>query len=760
MYNITWNGNCYGLSLLAIAQYLGKVDLKPYFTHTGNYLHQFGYDSVVQQSHGDIDADIYALYHNGADGNPVINETAVQLIEKAQVAQFSKILQKKTKSYLAKDIPSLLSHLNQENPTPLLIKMDGDLDHAVVTDTTKYPISLGNSRYLIPLYDCNAPQPLQEMNSLHDAYRYIQSMLYLDTDSGEWAWVKDGEIAVDKDSGRLHKYKFGKNNGLWILDISQLDQSFFDEHYKFEIEQGKTTIFFSAGEVEIFLDPGDGTKTEVFEFIDTTPLPAGDCTFIPYASGTDEDEMKQGCVILPKGNYIIKTKGESYIQYMYDDDIFVYSSEKPLEATVNTAQDELTVRTSDADSDVQCIYASSEADFCTGVEAKLTSRKSASLRTNSKSKTVSVSTNADAGSVTVTQVVDGEEIENTSDMIHYHKDLSFVEGFDATCTQPGQVSHYICECGKSFIDDAGYEEIRTVALPALGHAGEWMSTENPWEEIRVCSRCGNEERRIVENCLVMDSAVLGDHASVWIEGAEYPVVNNNGQSLIVLPEGDSFYMTTYTFHVENTSDFHTQYPISMKVWHIQKEEDNQYVAVHIQELDNILQYSGTSIRVTGKQGIRMITSMEKSKKDSLTSEGLAGYTLKEYGTVVTWTSRLEGGNPLVLGRSYSLSNYAYKKGVADPVFAYNGSLMQYTNVLVGFNLDQCKDDIAMRPYMILTDAEGNDITLYGGIVQRSIGYIAAQNANTFDPVTESNAYKYVWDIIRHVYGEDYIPEAA
>lgn len=156
----------------------------------------------------------------------------------------------------------------------------------------------------------------------------------------------------------------------------------------------------------------------------------------------------------------------------------------------------------------------------------------------------------------------------------------------------------------------------------------------------------------------------------------------------------------------------------------------------------------------------MITSIDKSKKDSLTSDGLAGYTLKEYGTVVAWASRLDDSNPLVLGQSYIMSNYAYRKGIADPVFAYDGNLMQYTNVLVGFSLDQCKEDLAMRPYMILTDTAGNEITLYGGIVQRSIGYIAQQNANTFDPVTEAGAYNFIRDIIRHVYGEDDVPQAA
>ena len=87
------------------------------------------------------------------------------------------------------------------------------------------------------------------------------------------------------------------------------------------------------------------------------------------------------------------------------------------------------------------------------------------------------------------------------------------------------------------------------------------------------------------------------------------------------------------------------------------------------------------------------------------------------------------------------------------MFATSGNLTQYTNVLVGFTNDQCKDDIAMRPYIILEDAEGEQFTLYGGTIYRSIGYIAYQNRNAFQPGTA--AYNYVWEIIHHVYGDKY-----
>ena len=84
--------------------------------------------------------------------------------------------------------------------------------------------------------------------------------------------------------------------------------------------------------------------------------------------------------------------------------------------------------------------------------------------------------------------------------------------------------------------------------------------------------------------------------------------------------------------------------------------------------------------------------------------------------------------------------------------------MQYTNVLVNFSDELCKKDIALRPYMILEDENGAQFTLYGGIVTRSIGYIAYQNRNEFEPGTEER--KYIWDIIQYVYGDVYDDEFA
>ena len=69
--------------------------------------------------------------------------------------------------------------------------------------------------------------------------------------------------------------------------------------------------------------------------------------------------------------------------------------------------------------------------------------------------------------------------------------------------------------------------------------------------------------------------------------------------------------------------------------------------------------------------------------------------------------------------------------------------------------DICFDTMSggqSRAYIVHMDADDNTVTLYGGCVSRSIGYIAYQNRDTFKPGTA--AYEYVWGIIKAVYKND------
>ena len=246
-----------------------------------------------------------------------------------------------------------------------------------------------------------------------------------------------------------------------------------------------------------------------------------------------------------------------------------------------------------------------------------------------------------------------------------------------------------------------------------------------------------------------DESDFDGQTDVSIDGDRYPIQEEGEKRYVTLPASCGL-LTIYTYVSGDATASHTNYPTSMRVYRILREDTGATVE-HIPELDDLLIYNGCSIRVTGKQGIRMITGISKSNKAALTGSGLAGYTLVEYGTVVCWADGLPAGETLTLGKSCARSNFAYRRGVSDPVFAQSGAAMQYTNVLVGFGLDQCSRDLIMRPYITLRDAGGATVTLYGGSVQRSIGYIATQNRTVFPAGTP--AYEYVWNIIHAVYGD-------
>ena len=249
---------------------------------------------------------------------------------------------------------------------------------------------------------------------------------------------------------------------------------------------------------------------------------------------------------------------------------------------------------------------------------------------------------------------------------------------------------------------------------------------------------------------VTDREEFEGKTTVTVDGKEYPIEEMAGylqriptQRYVNLPETGDL-LTIYSFKDGTPTGSYTNYPIGMQVFHITRQEGGAK-AEEITEFANLLNYAGCSIRLTGTKGIRMITGISETKRTALIgAQGLAGYTLEEYGTVV-----MRGVGTPTLENSH---NFAYKKGKADPVFARAGGMIQYTNVLVGFSLEDCKDTLTLRPYIKLKDTTtGETVTLYGGCVSRSIGYIAKQNENTYQPGTAG--YKYVHEIIDAVYGK-------
>ena len=223
---------------------------------------------------------------------------------------------------------------------------------------------------------------------------------------------------------------------------------------------------------------------------------------------------------------------------------------------------------------------------------------------------------------------------------------------------------------------------------------------------------------------------LSGNLVVEIDGVGYDP-DENGD--VYVPTKDAKLALIYEYN-KLGGDVHEQYPVGMKLA-LLTYTDKGYQAEYPAVLQNLLHYAGSSIRITGKKGIRMITGIDTKQRDQLI-QGSAGYTLLEYGTLVAWDYEIYG-TVLTLEHPSAKTAFAYKKGEADPVYKVTSSDTQFTNVLVGFSNDQCVPDL----------------TVYGGVVHRSIGYIALQNRKAFQPGTDS--YEYIWSIIHHVYGTKY-----
>ena len=328
---------------------------------------------------------------------------------------------------------------------------------------------------------------------------------------------------------------------------------------------------------------------------------------------------------------------------------------------------------------------------------------------------------------------------------------------EPTCTENG-VKTYTCSV---------CNETKTETIAATGHKwDEGVVTREPTytedgEKTFTCAICRTTRTETIPALTPEpDSVDLneiakdfdGSSIGVDVDGKTvYPDGEGNYPRLTV-PEGTTTLISVSTCNLPEGVDPHTRYPVSMAVYKATNTDGTTSVE-RISEMDDLLRYAGSSIRITGNKGIRLITGINASLKSALTSEGVAGYTLEEYGTLLCWASEVQNGS-LSLSDGYARHNYAYSlANGTDPVFRYAGDVVQYTNVLVGFSNEQCVDDIAMRPYITLRDADGNTYTLYGGIVNRSIGYIAYQNRGAFTPGT--NAYNYIWDIIHFVYGDAY-----
>jgi beta-N-acetylglucosaminidase len=233
----------------------------------------------------------------------------------------------------------------------------------------------------------------------------------------------------------------------------------------------------------------------------------------------------------------------------------------------------------------------------------------------------------------------------------------------------------------------------------------------------------------------------GYSSTVYVDGISYAGVSRNGQMIVTLPNGSATNAVVYEYNESGV-------PTGMYLWTLQYK-NNAYAVTAQPDLEDLLTYHGFSIRITGKTGIRYKTGISQELRDELTSDGVNGYVLKEYGTLVMNNANrstypmIKGGEKVAAGMSYGINSSG---ALEDKVYESVSGRLRFTSVLVGLPAEQYKTEYAFRGYAIL-EKDGEQITVYGPIMARSMYSLAEQVLGMGTYSEGSDAYNFLQNIV-------------
>ena len=182
-----------------------------------------------------------------------------------------------------------------------------------------------------------------------------------------------------------------------------------------------------------------------------------------------------------------------------------------------------------------------------------------------------------------------------------------------------------------------------------------------------------------------------DASTIYVDGVAYtPQVRNNRQ-IVKLPNSSAQAAVVYRYN-ENGA------PIGMYVWTLEYR-NNAYVATEQPGLTDLLTYHGFSIRITGKAGIRFKTGISTDLRSTLLGDGVNGYYLKEYGTLVMNNVNRDK-YPMIKGGEKVISGIAYGTNAdgshQDSIYETVDGRYRFTAVLGGLPAEQEKVEYAFR----------------------------------------------------------------
>ena len=112
---------------------------------------------------------------------------------------------------------------------------------------------------------------------------------------------------------------------------------------------------------------------------------------------------------------------------------------------------------------------------------------------------------------------------------------------------------------------------------------------------------------------------------VWVDGVACPV---DADGIVTPPHAGTVQLIESYRFAGSKDEPHSRYPTALRVWLVTEDENGARTVERLEALDDVLQYAGFSIRITGKRGIRMISAVPTAMKNRLSGGGVDGWALE------------------------------------------------------------------------------------------------------------------------------------
>ena len=224
-------------------------------------------------------------------------------------------------------------------------------------------------------------------------------------------------------------------------------------------------------------------------------------------------------------------------------------------------------------------------------------------------------------------------------------------------------------------------------------------------------------------------------AEIFVDGVPMEGISRNGYYIIDAGNGNAKTLMAYIYTSWGM-------PAGTKFWTL--NYTNYYEVTYQDALENFLIYHGYSIRITGKSGIRCISSVDQNIAAQMKNGGFNGFTISEYGTLIM-NAKYLGSYPCNYGSPKVQVAKAYSSDT-DIVYKNEDGRTMYTAVLTGIPASDYKTELAFRSYAIL-NKNGKQFIYYGPITSRSIYELADKYIELGTYPVGSSQYEFLNNIV-------------